>query len=223
MTASRATVAQPNGARAELPLPDGLPGRRVERVDRSLPFAGGRANALLRADRALPRAEIDDRDEEPAAGVRHRRQRRRRAARGRRASAAAGSGPRSWRCVPTARDQSRRACGAVPGDDASRLARAEHDRGRRRSRGSATPGSRSRARRAGSPGRTRGACPWLRRARRASRCRAQGREPAPFGNAFDPPHGLGFAMPAYTLPRSSTLTGYQAPPPPASRDAATAP
>ena len=32
--------------------------------------------------------------------------------------------------------------------------------------------------------------------------------------AFDPPHGPGFEMPAYTLPRSSMLTAYQVPPPP---------
>ena len=36
----------------------------------------------------------------------------------------------------------------------------------------------------------------------------------PFGYALDPPHGPGFEIPAYTLPCSSTLTGFHAPPPP---------
>ena len=77
--------------------------------------------------------------------------------------AAAGRG-RAGACRPPA-SSSRAPVDPVPGDDASGLAGAEDDSGRRRS---ARPRSRSRARRASSPGRTRGASRWPRSARRSA-------------------------------------------------------
>ncbi len=108
------------------------------------------------------------------------------------------------------------ACLAVPRDHPAALARA--DERLAASGGSASPGSRGRGRRAASPGRARAGGPCARRGRASESVYGTGPgNAAPFGSSGVPPHGVGFAVPAYRRPSASTDIGYQTPPPPASQ------
>ena len=162
------------------PRPSTGRARRAPGIDRRCPGRRARPPGRTRARRRTPSAS-----------------RRRRAGPGTRSPLRRGSGPTSFRCSPTDRCPDAVARLAVPGDDASRLPAPNTRRRRRASRGPASPGSRSRERRAESPGRTRAAARCARRARGASRCTAPG--PGKTRRSAAPacrPTAPGFALPA---------------------------
>ena len=128
-----------------------------------------------------------------------------------------GSGPTSFRCVPTARDQTR-----------SRVARS-HATTRppfpAPNTSSRPPAARQDRRHVEvvvadvvreAPGRARGAGPWRRRGRRASWCRARGRDRRRRSDALSSrPRARGSRCRRRRGPAASTDTGFHAPPPPA--------
>ena len=155
----RARRSRSRRGRGEPTRPAGRARRRVERVQDAAAPSRGPLQDAVRMDRALAHAELDHRDEERSVGVGHRCEH---AAEEPRADARlrCGAAARVVQARPDrARPQTPPARRAVPGDDPSRLARAEHHRPSAAPTDARTArrGSRSRGRRDASPGRARGA------------------------------------------------------------------